>query len=72
MLYEVITREMCAALAGMPGLALQGEDRQTRYKLSYTAPADTDAAALADAIETVITSYSIHYTKLYEACRCRW
>lgn len=45
-------REMCAALAGMPGLALQGEDRQTRYKLSYTAPADTDAAALADAIET--------------------
>jgi sucrose-6-phosphatase len=39
------------ALAGIRDLALQGEDRQSRFKLSYTAPADTDTGSLLRAIE---------------------
>ncbi|MGE4529068.1 MAG: HAD-IIB family hydrolase [Rhodospirillaceae bacterium] len=41
--------EIAAALAGLDALTPQPEERQGPFKLCYTAPPDTDAAALAAA-----------------------
>lgn len=47
------------ALAGIPDLRLQGEDRQGRFKLSYTAPADRDTTSLLRAVQSRIDALDI-------------
>lgn len=42
--------DLKAALAGIPDLTLQGSDRQGRFKLSYTAPANIDTGAMLRAL----------------------
>lgn len=41
--------DLAPLVSGLPGLTPQPPERQGRFKLSYTAPADADGAALCDA-----------------------
>ena len=73
MLYEVITRTSIAA-SSHAGERRKAMPRKPAAKASFDAPADGPIGAtrrrrLAGSCantQTVITSYSIHYTKLYE------
>lgn len=51
--------DLAAALEGLEPLTLQGAEGQARFKLSYSAPADTDAEALVRAVEARLAPLGI-------------
>ena len=65
MLYEVITLTMAYIIFVQPAV-LSG--RMFGMETGMDFGAVTTATCLSAALATVITSYSIHYTKLYERC----